>query len=109
MNWIPETAESNIAQENVFFAQCKRPAIGAETVSVTFENAIARLARPNGKMFLSDCEPRAGRQPDQVVGIRQRTNFIKIVNTPDEPAFCIAPRTEVFDVQVAHGKHTRST
>src|ERR1700757_2245416 len=50
---------------------------------------------------------RADGQSHQVVSIGKRMSFVEIVDTPDETAFAVAPRSEIFYVEIAYGQHMR--
>src|SRR5207245_6755838 len=47
----------------------------------------------------------AGRQAHEVERERNATRLVEVADAPDEPAFDIAPRAVVLDVEVAHRKH----
>src|SRR5580693_8219257 len=56
-------------------------------------------------MLAGNREMRAGGETNQIAGVGQPTDLVKIVNAPDETAFDVAPGSEVFDVQIADAEH----
>ncbi len=50
---------------------------------------------------------RAYGEANQIVGVGHRVGFVKIVDTPDEAAFDVAPGAEILDMQIAHSQHLR--
>src|ERR1700689_717547 len=58
-------------------------------------------------MLAEDREMGAGGETNQVAGVGQPADLVKIVNAPDETAFDVAPGSEVFDMQIADAEHLR--
>src|SRR5262249_15302220 len=54
-------------------------------------------------------EEGAGGEAHQIVDVSHRVRLIHIVDSPDEPAFEVTPRSEILDVQIAHTENFRST
>ena len=46
-------------------------------------------------------------QPHEIDGIGHAGDFIEIVDAPDQPAFGVAPRAEILDMQIADREHAR--
>src|SRR5579871_4395278 len=55
-------------------------------------------------MLTSGRQVCAGGKSHQVARVRHVTGFIEIVDAPNEPAFDVAPGTEIFYVQIADGE-----
>ncbi len=52
-------------------------------------------------------KPDAGREANQIERIRHDGGFVEIVDAPDKTAVGVAPGAEIFQMQVADGKHLR--
>src|ERR1700733_10185411 len=50
---------------------------------------------------------RADGEANEIVRVGHRINFVKIIDTPNQSAFEVAPRPEILDVQIADGQHAR--
>ena len=79
-----------------------------QALFVSGEDLRARVAVENAELLGIDREVRAGRQPDQVDGVRHAADFVEVVEAPDQAAFDVAPRAEIFHVQIADREHLGS-
>ena len=69
---------------------------------VSRQNRRARIALVNLQLRAVDGEMCTGREADQIDGPRHAAGFVEIVDAPDQPALGVAPRSEIFYVQIAH-------
>src|ERR1700739_4280199 len=105
MHRITQFTFGDLAQPLVLLAQYKGQAAIAQTCAIALKNRIADVRLFQGEMAGLRSQMRADGQSHQVVGIGKRMSFVKIVDTPDETAFAVAPRSEIFYVEIAYGQH----
>ena len=74
---------------------------------IALKHARRRIARIDGEIVLAFGKDGARDQPDEVDGVWHASDFIEIIDAPDEPTFGIAPRPEVLDMEITHGQHRR--
>src|ERR1700680_327312 len=89
----------------LFEHKCGAP--GVQPFSVPRQDSVAGVAWADAKVLLSDRQMRANGQANEIRGIRKAASFIKVVDTPYEPAFHVAPGAKVLDVQVTDGQNLR--
>ena len=107
-SWVAKPAERDVAQRRVAFRQDDRRATARETLAVAFENRLTHGAIREGKLPVASGQKRAGGETDQIMRVGELARFVEVVDTPDQPTFHIAPRSEVFEMQIANGQASRS-
>ena len=105
---IAEFALRNKAKPLVVFAEHESAALCPHAFDVTFEDSATNVFTFEGKASGLSGEMSADGQTYQVDDIGHRPGFIKIVDSPDEAAFNVAPGAEIFNVKIANGKDVRS-
>ena len=63
------------------------------------------LERKSGRAFR--CQQRTDGETNKIIGKGHGMGLIEIVDAPDEPPFRIAPRAEIFEMEIADGKDFR--
>jgi hypothetical protein len=91
------------AQKRMFLHQHVRRAafLEALTIAAKYFLADGRSLDVEGRIGIRG-EKGADGQPHQVVGEGHRMGLVEIVHAPDEAAFAVAPRSEIFQVKIAH-------
>lgn len=107
MNRVAQFTLSDAAQPFVLLSQDKRQAALAHTVAIAFKNRIADIGSLQGEMAGLSGEVSADGQAYKVVGVGERMSFVKIVDTPDQAAFGVAPGAKIFNVEIADGEYVR--
>src|SRR5262249_19066053 len=99
--WIPEFCDGDIAKPRMSLREYDWPASFLQRRTIPIQHAPAR--RPERQLQVSESkrELRAGCQPHQVLRVRELTGIVDIVDAPDQAAFFISPRAEVFHMDVA--------
>src|SRR5436305_1101243 len=72
---------------------------------IAFKNRFAHGCRTERDLSLALSYVSAGRESHQIQDVRQPAGFIEVIDAPDQASFGIAPRAEIFQVQVADRKH----
>src|SRR5262249_20141276 len=80
--------------------QYKRSATRLQPLHVACQDGVIAVPGPDEKVLNQDGEPHAHRQSHKIVCVREWVCLIKIVDPPNQAAFGVAPRAEVFHMQL---------
>ena len=104
MDGIAEFAERHEAQPLVILGEDERFAACGEGIAIALFDGFGGFAARDVEMFLENGEIGAGGEADKVDGVGAGEDFVEIVDAPDEAAFKVAPRAEIFDMEIADGE-----
>ena len=103
--WITQLIEGDRSQPLIAFLEHKGLACLCHTLGVPVQNLCTSVFAGNRQALFLASEQNAGRQPHQVIGIREATCFIEVIYAPDKAPFDIAPCSKVLNMQVADGEN----
>ncbi len=104
---VAQLAEGQQAQPTMVFRQDEGFAAGSEGVAITLFDGLGGGPPGKAEVFFTDGHIDAGGQADEVERVGRGPGFVEIVHAPDQASLFIAPRPEVFDVQIAYAQNRR--
>src|SRR4029077_13591057 len=99
-NRIAELVEGQKPQPAMMFGKHKRRAAPCKRVAVTLFDGPAGFFSGDGQVLFFDGQITPETQADWVHLIGRLPGLVEIFYAPDEPAFEVAPRAEIFHVKV---------
>lgn len=95
------------AQPLMLLAQHEGATSFAQAFVITTEQSVADIFSFEGKTSDVDSEMSTNGETHQIDGVGHRPRFVKVIHSPDEPAFDITPGAEVLDMKITHGENMR--
>src|SRR5215470_6233005 len=87
----------------------ERPPAALHALAIPLQDGITGCPRTHCEVVGTDRQMRAHREAYQILGKREGKSFVEIVDAPNQAAFLVAPRSEVFHVEIADGQLDRSS
>src|SRR5215510_396572 len=84
----------------MLFAKYERTASESDALQIPVEDGVAGFTSADREMLGFNCQQRARRKSDEIVGVGQQMGFIEIVDAPYQPAFRIAPCSKILNVEI---------
>src|ERR1039457_2142023 len=75
---------------------------GFQGLLISIQNDTATFFKSDCQLFRVDNNPYAGRQPHQIICIRQRIRFVEIIDTPGQPTLRIAPSPKTANMEISY-------
>src|ERR1700693_1737855 len=73
-----------------------------QRLQISLQNGTATFFESDCQLFRIDNNPYAGRQTHQIIRIRQRIRFVKIIDTPGQPTLRVAPGSKTADMEISY-------
>src|SRR5215467_15057832 len=108
MDGIAKLAFCDLAQPLLLLAEHERHATCFHCTAISLDDRTANVLLLQWNMARFHREVRAYREADQIVGVGSRMSLVEVVHAPDQPAFGVAPGSEILHVQIADCQHARS-
>src|ERR1035438_1230955 len=84
------------------FSKKKWATAGFQRLLISFQNGTATFFESDSQLFRADNSLYAGREAHQIICIRQRIRFVKIVDTPGQPTLRVAPSSKTADMEISY-------
>ncbi len=104
---IAQFAFGDQAQPLMPLAEDESATLVIDGLAISFEQGVADIFAFERETSGLDGEVGADGEADQIDGVGHRPGFIKVIDSPDEAAFDVAPGAKVFDVEVANRENMR--